>query len=254
MNLFLENKNVIITGGTKGIGLSLAQGFLEEKANVFIISRTKDEATETTFNELFPGKSFFYQCDVTDEESLKRISQEILDETGNRIDIVIANVGSGRSVPDPISNQVSWNKVWNTNFTSALNTARVFHPPLTANKGSLLFISSIAGTEFIGAPTDYSTAKSALLAFSKSLSHRLAPFVRVNVIAPGNIFTENGTWGIKMLENPDKVKEMLETKVPLQRFGLPGEVTDLALFLSSSRASFITGACFVIDGGQTIQF
>ncbi len=254
MNLSLENKNIVITGGTKGIGLSLAHGFLEEKANVFIISRTKDEATETFLNDRFPGKSFFYQCDVSDEESLVEICQKILQVTAGKIDTTIANVGSGRSVPDPVSDKESWNKVWDTNFNSALNTARVFHPSLSANKGSLLFISSIAGTEFIGAPTDYSTAKSALLAFSKSLSHRLAPAVRVNVIAPGNIFTEEGTWGNKMRENPGKVKEMLETKVPLQRFGKPEEVTDLALFLSSARASFITGGCFVIDGGQTIQF
>jgi len=254
VNLGLENKNVVITGGTRGIGLSIAKGFLAEEANVFIISRNKDRLKEERLEVDFPGKCFFYQADVTDEVSFSRVSSQILKAGHGRIDIVVANVGSGKSVSDPLSDTTSWNRIWDTNFNSALNTARIFHPFLSESKGSLLFISSIAGVEFIGAPTDYSTAKSALIAFSKTLSHRLAPSIRVNVIAPGNIFSEDGTWGEKMRENPDKVNEMLRTKVPLQRFGLPEEISDLVLYLSSARASFITGACFVIDGGQTTQF
>jgi len=129
-----------------------------------------------------------------------------------------------------------------------------FSENLIENNGSLIFISSIAGMEFLGAPVVYSTAKSALISFAKSLSHKLAPKVRVNVVSPGNVWVKNGTWDIKMKENPEKVQNMLNEKVPLKRFGLPAEVSDLVLFLSSTKASFITGGCFVIDGGQTTSF
>ena len=78
--------------------------------------------------------------------------------------------------------------------------------------------------------------------------------MRVNSVAPGNIWIENGTWDLKHKENPEAVQKMLNEKVPLNRFGLPKEVANLVLFLSSDKALFITGSCFVIDGGQTISF
>ena len=118
----------------------------------------------------------------------------------------------------------------------------------------MLFISSIAGLEFLGAPTAYSTAKSALNSFVKTLSHRLAPGVRVNAIAPGNIWIPEGAWHKKSIINEKKLKEMLDEKVPLKRFGLPEEVADLVLFMSSEKAAFITGSCYVIDGGQTTAY
>jgi 3-oxoacyl-[acyl-carrier protein] reductase len=86
------------------------------------------------------------------------------------------------------------------------------------------------------------------------LSHKLAPSIRVNVISPGNILVEGGSWDRKLKENKQAVSKMLAEKVPLKRFGLPAEVSHLVLFLSSSRASFITGSNFIIDGGQTVTF
>ncbi len=254
MDLELNNKNVVITGGTKGIGLSIAQGFLDEGAKVHIISRNPGEGLVSDKTKTYPGDVFFYQCDVTDEESLSACYSEIVKLSNNTIDILVSNVGSGKSPLLPINEKKEWETCWNTNFTSSLNAARIFSGSLIKSKGVMIFISSIAGLEFIGAPTEYSIAKAALISFSKTLSHRLAPDVRVNVVAPGNIFVEGGTWGNKMEENSEKVALMLNEKVPLKRLGFPHEVRDLVLFLSSSRAAFITGGCFVIDGGQTISF
>lgn len=253
MNLSLSNLNVVVVGGTKGIGLAIAKGFLREKAHVHVISRTVNERLN---EEFCTHKATFYPyiADATNEESLAKTLIQILANSGNKIDIVISTVGSGKGTQMPLSDSPDWERSWFTNFNSALNVSRVFTPELFKTKGSLIFISSIAGMEFIGAPTDYSTAKAALIAFSKSLSHRLAPNVRVNVVSPGNIMVKYGTWDLKMKENSVKVLEMLNEKVPLKRFGLPEEVCDLVLFLSSPRAAFITGGCFVIDGGQTIGF
>lgn len=255
MDLQLKDKNIVITGGTKGIGLAVAKAFLLEGAIVHIISRQNDT---TGFSDFKDGgvlkKLFAYQCDVTQEKALLDVRADILLRTRNIIDIVIANVGSGRSLNNPINEEKLWDANWNLNFTAALNTARVFTPYLTKENGAVLFVSSIAGMEYIGAPTDYSVAKSALISFSKTLSHKLAPGIRVNVVAPGNIFFPGGTWDMKMKEDAAKVNSMLNDKVPLRRLGKPEEVADLILFLSSTRASFITGACFVIDGGQTTFF
>ena len=254
MDLNLKGKVVLVTGGTRGIGFQISKDFLYEGAKVLAIG--KKQPNSSSFNEIkniFKDSFFFYACDVTNETSLEECSQWCQQEIGS-IDIVISNVGNGSSTQEKITANKQWNKVWDVNFTSALNTARVFTPELIKSNGTIIFISSIAGLEFIGAPIDYSTAKSALLAFAKSLSYRLAPNVRVNVVVPGNVWTEDGTWPNKMNENPESVQKMLIEKVPLQRFGHPKDISDIVLFLSSERASFITGSNFVIDGGQTVGF
>jgi 3-oxoacyl-[acyl-carrier protein] reductase len=253
MKLELQNKVVVITGGTKGIGLAMVKGFIKEDAIVHVIARNCSSAIEQLMLQ-FPKSLYFYSCNAANQTELKETYNNILSQSNDTIDILISNVGSGKGTPDPISNDENWNSSWDTNFNSALYSARLFSPSIVKSKGSILFISSIAGIEYIGAPIDYSTAKAALIAFSKNLAHKLAPEVRVNIIAPGNIFFEGGTWGEKMRNDPERIRLMLDEKVPLKRFGTPEEVCDLALYLSSFRAGFITGGCFVIDGGQTISF
>ena len=122
---------------------------------------------------------------------------------------------------------------------------------LRETNGSLLFISSISGREAFGAPVDYSTAKTAVIAFSKNLARKLAGEVRVNTIAPGNIFFPEGSWDNKIKLDSKNVESIINA-VPMKRFGTPEEIADSAVFLCSDRASFITGSLLVIDGGQTV--
>ena len=254
MELNLINSQVVVVGGTNGIGLSISKNFLREGAIVHIIARNENKDLISELEKKYNSKFFFYKSDVTKIDPLKITSKKILQKTNNKLDILISNVGNGSVESDPLYSKKDWEDSWNTNFTSALNVTRVFSNVITQNKGSMTFISSIAGIEFVGAPISYSTAKAALISFIKTLSHKLAPDVRVNSVAPGNIFIDNGTWDLKQKENPEAVQKMLNEKVPLNRFGLPQEVTNLVLFLSSKKASFITGSCIVIDGGQTINF
>ena len=124
------------------------------------------------------------------------------------------------------------------------------------SKGIDLFIKSKIklSSKDLGSPISYSVAKSAVESYSKVLARRLGPDVRVNTVAPGNIFFEGGTWDKKLKDNPAAVKKMIGSQVPMKRFGKPEEVAELVSFICSDKASFITGACFVIDGGQTKNF
>ena len=122
--------------------------------------------------------------DCADANSLsERVSE--LEKAWGGLDGVVANVGDGRSVPDPVPDAEQWSQVWQTNFETALTTTRTCLPLLQASQGSLLFISSITGLSALGAPVDYSVAKTAVIALAQNLARKVAPKVRVNVIAPG---------------------------------------------------------------------
>lgn len=254
MNLELNNKRVLITGASRGIGAAIARSFLLEGAKVCIVSRGSKNLydTENLLRSEF-DKNFVHaqSCDCTSLSSMEALRHHIMNKW-NGLDIVVANVGDGESASEPIPNINQWKKIWNKNFETSLNTARTFLPSLEESKGCFLFISSIAGIEAIGAPVDYSTAKTAVIALAKNLAKKLGEDVRVNVLAPGNIFFPEGTWEKKVKNNPKKIKIYINTTVPMKRFGTPEDVADSAVFLCSSRAKFITGSLLVVDGGQTV--
>jgi 3-oxoacyl-[acyl-carrier protein] reductase len=254
MNLELKNKRVLITGGSQGIGRAIAISFLDEGAKVILVARNKKKLklTESELKKKYgEDKVWSKVCDCTNAESLAELHNSINKEFGS-INTVISNIGDGRSVSDPIPDNIRWQQTWNSNFESALLTARTFLPMLEDSRGVLLFVSSIAGLEAFGAPTDYSTAKTAIIALAKNMARKLAPNVRVNVVAPGNVYFRGGSWDEKIKQDKKRVEEIIKATVPMNRFATPGEVADAVVFLCSDRAKFITGSTLVIDGGQTV--
>ena len=252
MDLELINKNVLVIGSSKGIGLSIAQKFLEEGANVNLLARNINKQLKLELLDLYKEQVFFHKGDATSIESLLEVSNQII-KSVKKIDIVVANVGNGKSSKDKLQTENEWEESWNVNFKSALNSANVFLPLITAS-GSFIFISSIAGEEYLGAPNSYSVAKSAINTMMKSLSHKFGNKLRINSVSPGNVLFENSRWEEKLNEAPDDVIKMIKEKVPLKRFGTPEDIANLVVFLSSSKASFITGTSINIDGGQTISY
>ena len=255
MNLSLQGKRVLVTGSSRGIGLAIAKGFLNEGARVVMSSRNQkelDQCQEELTKENATSQILSVSCDFTQVEEIQKLRETIIEQWGE-LDIVVVNVGSGKSVSDAIPDAKSWDDVFSLNFESALSTAREFVPLLQVSKGNLIFISSIAGLEAFGAPIDYAVAKSAVIAFSKNLARKVAvEGVRINCIAPGNIYFKGGSWDEKIKSDPKRIQSIIETTVPMKRFRTPEEIADAVLFLSSERASFITGACLIADGGQTV--
>jgi len=255
MNLNLANKKILITGASRGIGEAIAKSFLQEGAKTCLVSRGSSALYE---NEKKLRNSYglenvvAFKCDCTDINSLKILKDKV-ENYWNSLDVVVVNVGDGRSVSDALPEDERWKKTWDSNFESALRTARVFLPTLKKSKGCLLFVSSIAGIEAFGAPTDYSTAKAAIIALAKNMARKLAcNNVRVNVIAPGNVYFKGGSWDEKIQEDKIHVDKIIKSSVPMNRFATPQEIADSVVFLCSDRASFITGATLVVDGGQAV--
>lgn len=256
MDLTLADKRVLIAGSSRGIGYAMAEGFLREGSRVVMLARDINRLEESA-NQLrqMYGNDRILACsiDCADAPAWGAVIG-LIESEWSGLDVVIANVGGGRGPQDALPNADRFASGWRINFTTAEETARATLTMLEASAGCLLFVSSIAGLEAIGAPTDYSVAKSAIVALTKQLARKLAPRVRVNCIAPGNVLFLGGSWDAKIQAGPERVKALIAATVPMNRFGRPQEIADAAVFLCSSRASFITGTCLVVDGGQTVGF
>lgn len=249
MDFDLKNKKVFISGSSKGIGYSIARKFLEEGAKLVINARSKKEL-KLASTSLDNCK--FALGDVSDPSKAKKVIKEA-NYILKGIDIIVCNVGNGKSVSPGKETYTEWQKVFSQNFFSATNLIEASKNYLEKSQGSIVCISSICGIETIpNAPVTYSVAKSALNSYVKAISLPLAKKgIRINAVAPGNINFEGSVWSKKIKQNPKAVKKMLEDNVPLEKFGSPEDISNAVLWLSSGYANFVSGSVFISDGGQT---
>ena len=250
MELELAGKLVLVSGGSRGIGLAIARQFALEGCSVIITARHLPdlEAAQRSIG----ASCSIYQTDAAEAAACTALIAAIEKQWG-RLDVLVTCAGSGASVAPGAETAQEWQRVMSGNLFAATNLITAATPLLEASApANIVCISSICGRETLGAPVTYSAAKSALDAAVKGLSRPLAKLgVRINAVSPGNIFTPGGTWDHKLRENPQAVEAMLLRDVPLQCLGKAEWVADAVCFLASSRAQFITGANLVVDGGQT---
>ena len=258
MNLSLENRVALVAGSSRGIGKAIAAAFLREGCRVCITGRSEaplSKALEEFEREFGKECVISFRGDLTDS---RMIEQALRRTHGlwHRLDAVVANLGSGSGSPGWQVQSKEWEHLFRLNFWGSVNLAQAAIPMLAQNKrGVLLFIASITGLESTPAPLPYSAAKAALLSYSKNLASQVARLgVRVNCIAPGNVLFPGGTWERHLEKDKDKVMQMIDSSVPLARFGTPEEIAAITVFLCSDAATFITGACVKADGGQTRSY
>lgn len=253
MDLGLTDAAVLVAGSSRGIGLAIARGFLAEGARVTITGRDAAglEAARAGLAATFGATRVLAVCgDLTEENDIAAAFDATTAAFG-RLDAVTANIGSGSGLAGPAPGRLEWDRMLTLNLLGSVRLAEAALARLTVG-GSLTFISSIAGLETLGAPIPYEAAKAALLAAMKGYARAVGPSgVRVNAVAPGNILFPGGSWERKLAERREFFENYIRAETPLQRFGRPEEIADVAVFLASSRASFIAGAVIVADGGQT---
>ena len=248
MQLDLSGKSVLVTGSSKGIGWAIAQILHAEGCRVALNGRNAADLTAAT-HQL--AGSIGVVGDVTQTADAQHIVAEVL-RTFGQLDILVCNVGSGRSVPPGSETADEWQRVFELNLWSTTNSVEAARAALAASKGVIVCVSSICGLEVIpGAPVTYSVAKAALHAYVRGIARPLGTQgVRINAVAPGNILFEGSVWSRKLAEDNSAVKTMLEKEVALACLGTPTDVANLVAYLASPRSGFATGGVWALDGGQ----
>jgi 3-oxoacyl-[acyl-carrier protein] reductase len=254
MDLGLNGKVAMITGGSRGLGKQAAGSLAREGCRISICAR----GSETLGAAVAEFKAQGYQvhgvqADVTIGDDAARFYRETVDNLG-RPDILVNNVGGrrGSAVFEETSLE-QFREGLEVNLISAFRLVALVLPHMKAqNWGRIINISSIFGREH-GGSIDYMTAKAGLIAFSKHLALQLAPLnIRVNCVAPGSIDFPGGSWDrFQRTNTAEAVAEFIARNLPAGRFGWPEPIGETVAFLASDRSDLITGACINVDGGQS---
>ena len=248
----LNQRVAVVTGGSKGLGKAMAEGFVEAGAGVAIVSRHGDEAAAVAADlAKASGRSCRgYACDVTDADQVTALVDAILADFG-RIDILVNNAGINIRGPIDELSVEEFLQVQATNVTGPWLLCRAVAPHMKAQHyGRVINLGSILSMIAIAERTPYATSKGAILQMTKALALEWAPYgITVNAMMPGPFGTEMNQ---SLLEDPVKY-EAFVSSIPLGRWGELDEIKGLALFLASDASSFVTGAGMTIDGGWTAQ-
>ena len=254
MDLGIKGKVALVTGGSRGLGRQCALALAGEGVNVAICGRTRG-TIERMVDELkaLGVSSTGVVADVSDLEALDSLHQQVVGALGP-VDILVNNVGGSRSREDITGASLEEFKgTFDLNLFGGFQLMKLVMPHMREQRwGRIINIASIWGREY-GGNIGYMSAKAALIGATKHAAVSLAKDnVLVNSIAPGSIAHAGGSWERFQNENPPEVvQDFVERNLPMGRFGWPEPVGDLVAFLASDRAGLITGACIVVDGGQS---
>jgi 3-oxoacyl-[acyl-carrier protein] reductase len=248
-----EGKVVVVTGAARGMGARFSARFAEEGATVIGGDVTVDRLSSTadSINSTLhgPGKVFPRQLDVTQRESHRRLADSVLDQFG-RIDHWVNNAGIFRGAPALEVEESQLDEVFGVNVNGVLFGAQAACNAMRETGGSIVGISSLGGYRARRNRTTYSVSKAAVIHLTRALALEFSDYgVRVNAVAPGMVHTEMTSW---LLDNPVELANTI-AEIPVGRLGQPDDIYNAVAFLLSDKASFITGATLLVDGGTRIN-
>ncbi|HJM75264.1 MAG TPA: SDR family oxidoreductase [Dehalococcoidia bacterium] len=250
MDLGLEGRSAIITGGSRGIGLSIAEALAAERANLTICARNEDglAAAAKRISEA-GGDVLTVVADVTSTTDCERLIEAAAERFGG-IDILVNNAGASVRGDDL---DAVWRDSFELNTLASVRLMELAKPYLVQadGGGAVVNVSSIFGRESGGSP-QYNATKSAQLAMAKVYALDWAKQgIRVNTIAPGSIAFPGGSWGQRLEDDPEGMAAFIDANIAAGRFGKPEEVAAVVAFVVSPRASWLLGATINVDGGQS---
>jgi len=248
LDLGLQGRGAAVTGGSHGVGYAIAQSLLHEGCRVAICARDKsrlDDAARAL------GTGVFAQTADVSQPGQVEAFLEAAARQFDGLDILVHNAGGGggASLDDP---DADFTRSLEVNALAGLRAARAAVPYLRRHRrGRIIFIASVYGRES-GGRHGYNMAKAAEISLAKALSRELAKDnILVNSVAPGSLMFPGSSWERRQQADPEGIAAFVKSDLPLGRFGTPEEVAAVVTFLASDRASLVTGASWIVDGGQS---
>lgn len=248
----LTGQVALITGGNGGIGLGIATGLMEAGASVVIAARDQAKTQAVVDGLIKTGpKAIGLTVDVEDGDSVSTAVETVVDRLG-RIDILVNNAGIAiRKPPQDYTND-EWDKVLDINLKGTFLCARAVYPYMVESGGGSIInigsMTSIFGSDWV---SSYSASKGGVVQLTRSLAVAWAKDqIRVNAILPGWIKTDLTSAYWKESDNKERL-DFINRRIPFKRWGVPSDLAGLAVFLSSTAASYVTGAAIPVDGGYS---
>jgi 3-oxoacyl-(acyl-carrier-protein) reductase len=228
------SRSVLVTGGSRGIGLAVARAFAAQGDKVAVTYRGSAP----------PEGLFAVRMDVTDGASVDAAYQEVEAQQGP-VEVLVANAGITKDTLLLRMSEASWSEVIDTNLTGSYRVAkRAASGMLRARRGRIIFVSSVVGLSGSAGQTNYAASKAGLIGFARSIARELGSrSITANVVAPGFVDTD------MTAELTEARRAEILSSVPLGRYASPEEVAGVVTFLASDAAAYITGAVIPVDGG-----
>ncbi len=254
MDLGLTDKVAVVTGSSRGLGLASARALVAEGCRVCLSARGDERLAEAAVEVEAAAKKpkmvCAVQADVSTEAGIALVISRTV-ETFGALDILVNNVGRAGGSDLLGTSDAEWQAAFDETLFPAIRASRLAIPYMKhRGGGAIVNIASIYGREAGGRMT-YNAFKAAEISLSKSMAQQLASVnIRVNSVAPGSILFPGGSWHKRQQADPDGIADFVKRELPFGRFGRPEEVGQAVAFLASSRASWISGACLVVDGCQ----